>query len=135
MENFTRELKSFILELENTVTENIDLLNEFNTRLGTTKEISELEKNRVKLRKKDGKDVRDRAEGLIHSCTDWSPRRTGNNAAEAVSEVTGKDFPNVTEKTAPRFRKSTKKIIPRHIKYNCPKQRQLSDGMKKNKGK
>lgn len=26
MENFTRELKSFILELENTVTENIDLL-------------------------------------------------------------------------------------------------------------
>lgn len=98
MENFTRELKSFILELENTVTENIDLLNEFNTRLGTTKEISELEKNRVKLRKKDGKDVRDRAEGLIHSCTDWSPRRTGNNVAEAVSEVTGKDFPNVTEK-------------------------------------
>lgn len=44
MENFTRELKSFILELENTVTENIDLLKEFNTRLGTTKEISELEK-------------------------------------------------------------------------------------------
>ena len=28
MENFTRELKSLILELENTVTENADLTNE-----------------------------------------------------------------------------------------------------------
>lgn len=55
MENFTRELKSFILELENTVTENIDLLNEFNTRLGTTKEISELEKKQSETQKKGWK--------------------------------------------------------------------------------
>lgn len=36
--------KSLILELENTVTENTDLNNEFHSRLGATEEISEPEK-------------------------------------------------------------------------------------------
>lgn len=37
MENFTRELKSLILDLENTATKNTNLLSEFNSILGTEK--------------------------------------------------------------------------------------------------
>lgn len=70
------ELKSLTLELENTVTENIDLINAFN-RLGTTDEITEPAKIlRLKLRKK--KDEKCRKHG---QCTKESQKdgreRTG----------------------------------------------------------
>lgn len=44
MKNFTRELKSLIPEVENTASENINLINEFKSRLGVREYISELKK-------------------------------------------------------------------------------------------
>ena len=73
------ELKSLILELENTVTENIDLINEFN-RLGTIDEISEPAKILgLKLRKKRDENCRKHGQGKKESQKDGRERMGKKN--------------------------------------------------------